>query len=71
MDTLSNETSEYEDHAESLKQDIKRFLQADEDKDNHLTDVEFAAFLHPEDHEHMVGHMVNSAIGDMDKNRDG
>lgn len=36
-----------------VKRDERKFAQADEDHDGKLTKEEFAAFLHPEEHEHM------------------
>lgn len=58
-------------HAESMKHDETRFKQADRDSDGKLNLEEYAAFLHPEDHYHMVDHMVRSAIADMDTDNDG
>lgn len=36
-----------------VKRDERKFAQADQDHDNKLSKEEFAAFLHPEEHEHM------------------
>lgn len=36
-----------------VKRDERKFAQADQDNDNKLSKEEFAAFLHPEEHEHM------------------
>lgn len=42
-----------EDYAEMVKRDERKFRKADVDRDGKLTKEEFAAFLHPEEHEHM------------------
>lgn len=36
-----------------VKRDERKFRKADTDNDGKLTKEEFAAFLHPEEHEHM------------------
>jgi len=56
--------------AESQKHDSVRFVQADVNNDEKLSVGEYAAFLHPEDSESMVDHMVRSAMDDMDTDRD-
>merc|ERR1711936_984460 len=70
LNNVNEDNHDMEDHAESLRQDEKRFRQADVDGDKMLNREEFAAFLHPEDHEYMVDHMVDTALNDMDKNKD-
>ncbi|KAL4225381.1 hypothetical protein ACF0H5_016070 [Mactra antiquata] len=62
---------EAEDYAEMVKRDERKFAQADEDHDGKLTKEEFAAFLHPEEHEHMKDIVVLETIEDIDKDKDG
>lgn len=62
---------EEEDYAEMVKRDERKFHQADEDHDGKLSKEEFAAFLHPEEHEHMKDIVVLETMEDIDKNKDG
>lgn len=54
-----------------LKRDRRRWAAADADGDDNLTKEEFAAFLHPEDSEHMRGIVVQETMEDIDKDGDG
>ena len=44
---------------------------ADSNKDGKLDKHEFARFLHPEDYENMREIIIDEALQDMDKDRDG
>lgn len=50
---LSVDPDDEEDYAMMVKRDERKFKKADSDSDGKLTKEEFAAFLHPEEHEHM------------------
>jgi len=71
FDFLEENDVDNEYHVESLKQDEKRFNLANLDDDSKLSMDEFSAFLHPEDHDRMIGYMVTETIEDMDKDSDG
>jgi len=62
---------EEDDYADMVKRDERKFQAADEDKDGKLSKDEFAAFLHPEEHEHMKDIVVLETIEDIDKDKDG
>ncbi|XP_033217446.1 calumenin isoform X2 [Belonocnema kinseyi] len=67
-DKTDNEGFSY---AVMLKRDRKRWSVADQDGDDALTKEEFAAFLHPEEQEHMRDVVVLETIEDIDKDGDG
>lgn len=54
-----------------LKRDRRRWQTADLNKDDALTKEEFAAFLHPEESEHMRDLVVLETMEDIDKDKDG
>ncbi|XP_052265935.1 calumenin-B-like isoform X1 [Dreissena polymorpha] len=62
---------EEQDFAEMVKRDERKFKQADQDGDGKLTKEEFAAFLHPEEHDHMKDIVVLETMEDIDKDKDG
>ncbi|KAL1506394.1 hypothetical protein ABEB36_005765 [Hypothenemus hampei] len=51
--------------------DRRRWTVADHDGDDNLTQEEFSAFLHPEEHEHMRTVVVQETMEDIDKDGDG
>jgi len=60
------------DHNKHLLSDHqRRFNLADVENNGQLTSQQFAAFLHPEDDERMIEHMVNQTIAHLDANADG
>lgn len=44
---------------------------ADQDKDGKLNKTEFSAFLFPDQHKHMLDHLVVEYLGKYDTNQDG
>ncbi|XP_061570163.1 calumenin-A [Cololabis saira] len=62
--------SEY-NYTQMMTRDERRFRAADADRDLIADKQEFAAFLHPEDHEHMRDIVVQETMEDIDKNGDG
>ncbi|XP_045176470.1 calumenin-B-like isoform X1 [Mercenaria mercenaria] len=66
-----HDPEEAEDFANMVKRDERKFAQADEDHNGELTKEEFAAFLHPEEHEHMKDIVVLETMEDIDKDKDG
>lgn len=54
-----------------LKRDRRRWSAADSDSDDSLTREEFAAFLHPEETDHMRDIVVLETMEDIDKDQDG
>lgn len=54
-----------------LKRDRRRWTSSDSDKDDSLTKEEFAAFLHPEEIDHMRDIVVLETMEDIDKDGDG
>ncbi|XP_073336477.1 calumenin-A [Pagrus major] len=62
--------SEY-NYTHMMSRDERRFKVADTNGDMIADKQEFTAFLHPEDHEHMKGIVVQETIEDIDKNGDG
>jgi len=54
-----------------MDRDYRRWQKADSDGDGNLTKLEFQAFLHPEDAEHMRDIMVIETLEDMDTDKDG
>uniref|UniRef100_UPI0037E8FBA1 calumenin-A n=1 Tax=Semicossyphus pulcher TaxID=241346 RepID=UPI0037E8FBA1 len=62
--------SEY-NYTHMMARDERRFRVADTNGDLIADKVEFTAFLHPEDHEHMKDVVVQETIEDIDKNGDG
>ncbi|XP_054480992.1 calumenin-A [Anoplopoma fimbria] len=59
------------DYGHMMSRDERRFRVADRNGDLNADKHEFAAFLHPEDHEHMKDIVVQETMEDIDKNRDG
>ncbi|CAK6973999.1 calumenin-A [Scomber scombrus] len=59
------------DYGHMMARDERRFKVADSNADLLADRAEFAAFLHPEDHEHMRDVVVQETIEDIDKNGDG
>jgi len=72
---LDEEDAEEEEHGFSYKQmearDQRRWSMADLDHSGELDIQEFAAFLHPEDAEHMRDIVVQETLEDIDKDGDG
>lgn len=54
-----------------LKRDYRRWTVADSNGDDALTKEEFAAFLHPEETDHMRDIVVLETMEDIDKDKDG
>merc|ERR1711936_452254 len=54
-----------------LARDEQRFKLADKEHDLKLNLDEFVAFLHPENHDHMKGIIVNETLHAIDKDQDG
>lgn len=54
-----------------MQRDERRFRAADRNGDMIADKLEFTAFLHPEDHEHMREIVVQETMEDIDKNGDG
>ncbi|ESN89992.1 hypothetical protein HELRODRAFT_186226 [Helobdella robusta] len=54
-----------------MKRDLRRWQQADRDKNGHLSIDEFTDFLHPEEANHMKELVVQETIEDIDKDNDG
>lgn len=54
-----------------LDRDKRRWNAADADEDGALTRKEFAAFLHPEESDHMKNIVILETLEDIDKNKDG
>jgi len=54
-----------------MDRDLRRWTAADSDGDMNLNKLEFQAFLHPEETEHMRDVMVLETMEDMDKDGDG
>lgn len=59
------------DYKEMIQRDRIRFTAADGDKDDKLTQSEFADFLHPEETKHMQHIVIQETLNDIDKDRDG
>ncbi|KAM6896024.1 calumenin-A [Lycodopsis pacificus] len=59
------------DYSHMMLRDERRFRAADRNGDLNADKHEFAAFLHPEDQEHMKDIVVQETMEDIDKNRDG
>jgi len=68
---LDENESEREHYTEMLERDEQRFKLADVEKNSKLNLEEFSAFLHPENHDHMKGIVVNETLQDIDKDKDG
>jgi len=58
-------------YAQMEARDNRRWNMADSDHDGKLTKMEFQAFLHPEDAEHMRDIVVTETLEDIDKDGDG
>lgn len=59
------------DYKEMIARDKIRFTAADGDKDDKLTQSEFADFLHPEETKHMQHIVIQETLNDIDKDKDG
>jgi len=59
------------DYKEMVARDRNRFTAADGDKDDKLTQSEFADFLHPEEAKHMQHIVIQETLNDIDKDKDG
>jgi len=59
------------DYKEMIARDKTRFTAADGNKDDKLTQSEFADFLHPEEAKHMQHIVIQETLNDIDKDRDG
>lgn len=59
------------DYKEMIARDKIRFTSADGDKDDKLTQSEFADFLHPEETKHMQHIVIQETLNDIDKDKDG
>lgn len=59
------------DYDRMMARDERRFKVADRNGDSIADKLEFTAFLHPEDHEHMKDIVVQETLEDIDKNGDG
>uniref|UniRef100_A0A8C4R1G7 Reticulocalbin-3 n=1 Tax=Eptatretus burgeri TaxID=7764 RepID=A0A8C4R1G7_EPTBU len=69
---IENEESEDGfDYHKMMARDERRFKMADRDGDLRMTQEEFSAFLHPEEHSHMIDIVITETIEDIDKNGDG
>lgn len=75
MDTMdaseADKDSEGFSYKSMLKRDRRRWSAADSNGDDLLTKEEFAAFLHPEETEHMKDIVVLETMEDIDKDSDG
>ncbi|XP_068442541.1 calumenin-A-like [Clinocottus analis] len=58
-------------YSHMMSRDERRFRVADRNGDLNADKHEFAAFLHPEEQEHMKDIVVQETMEDIDKNRDG
>lgn len=56
---------------QASERDHKRFLLADQNRDNFMSKEEFADFLHPHEAPHMRDIVIDETLMDMDKNKDG
>uniref|UniRef100_A0A0R3WAE9 Reticulocalbin-3 n=1 Tax=Taenia asiatica TaxID=60517 RepID=A0A0R3WAE9_TAEAS len=56
---------------QTLARDQRRFEKADANGDGKLTKEEFAAFLHPEEFDHMRDIVISETLEDLDSNKDG
>ena len=54
-----------------LGRDERRFKKADADSNSKLSTEEFAAFLHPENHDRMKNLVLEETLNDIDKDKDG
>ncbi|XP_057290382.1 calumenin-like [Hydractinia symbiolongicarpus] len=68
MDDSDNNAEQYKD---MLGRDERRFKRADKNEDGKLNNEEFASFLHPENHDHMKGLVIDETLEDIDKDKDG
>jgi len=59
------------DYKEMIARDKIRFNSADQNKDNLLSQAEFADFLHPEEAVHMRDIVIEETMMDIDKDKDG
>lgn len=66
-----HEPDEDEQFSEMVTRDKRKFEQANQDRDSGLSKEEFAAFLHPEEYEHMKDIVVMETMEDIDKDKDG
>lgn len=71
MDTSQSDDDASFSYKSMLKRDRRRWSVADSNKDDILTKEEFAAFLHPEETDHMRDIVVLETMEDIDKDKDG
>jgi len=70
-EAMNGDSSQDFDYSEMISRDKTRFTAADGDKDNKLTQSEFADFLHPEEAKHMQHIVIQETLNDIDKDKDG
>lgn len=70
MDDQSNK-DDLEQFKDMLARDERRFKKADTDNNNNLNTEQFAAFLHPENHDDMKSLVIEETLEDIDKDKDG
>lgn len=70
-DLAGNDEGDGFDYKEMIARDRVRFTAADGDKDDKLTQKEFADFLHPEEAKHMQHIVIQETLNDIDKDKDG
>jgi len=71
MDDESTKAEDKEQFSNMLSRDERRFKKADSDGSGKMTIQEYAAFLHPENHNEMKTLVVEETLEDIDKNKDG
>lgn len=65
------DSNEEKTYRSMMKRDRRRWTVADQDGDDNLTKEDFAAFLHPEEVEHMKSVVIQETLEDIDKDDDG
>jgi len=68
---LEEHKSEIKEYEKMLTKEEKRFKLADKEGDGKLNIVEWSAFLHPDDFDHMKGIKATETLNDIDANKDG
>ena len=48
-----------------------KFISADKNRDGGLDEKEFKALVYPQDHDHMIKHLVNDQLVSYDRDEDG
>lgn len=64
-------TEDRKTYMKMMQRDRRRWVIADTDADDHLTQEEFTHFIHPEDVSHMQDVVVLETVEDIDKDGDG